>query len=198
MIQPAKVAAVALLLLVAPSLAQAHTGGGTIPGFSAGFLHPWGGLDHLLAMFAVGLLAARLGGRALWVVPGAFVSVMALGALLGLSGIHLPGAEYLILASVIVISLPVALASGMPTPLAMLLVAAFAVFHGHAHAGELSVDLGVEAYFAGFVLATALIHTLGVAAGVLAGRSSLGEPALRGVGAAVAAAGCILALTPIL
>jgi urease accessory protein len=138
--------AVALALaMTGPALA--HTGHGAAFSFSPGFLHPIGGLDHVLAMVAVGLLAAQLGGRALWLVPGTFVTVMALAAAAGVSGMPLPGTEYGILLSIVAISLPVALALGMPVTLAMLLVR-LRDLHGHAH----GVDSPGEAapYVAGF------------------------------------------------
>ncbi len=99
--------------------AFAHAGHEAAFGFWSGFLHPFGGLDHVLAMIAVGLLAAQLGGRALWLVPGTFVTVMALAAAAGVSGLPLPGTEYGILLSIVAISLPVAFALGMPVALAM-------------------------------------------------------------------------------
>ena len=185
---------VAALLAALPTAASAHTGVGHVFSFSSGFLHPLGGLDHLLAMFAVGLLAAQLGGRAVWLVPGSFVSVMVLAALAGLAGLPLPGTEYGILLSVIVIALPVALALGMPTGLAMALVGVFAVFHGHAHGAEIPADARTASYVAGFALATALIHAAGVFFGLLLGRVAAGTPVLRLAGAAIVLAGCALAL----
>src|SRR3989304_10103420 len=138
--------------------AFSHAGHGAAFSFSSGFLHPFGGLDHVLAMIAVGLLAAQLGGRALWLVPGAFVTVMALAAAAGVSGLPLPGTEYGILLSIVAISLPVALALGMHVAPAMALVGVFAIFHGHAHGAEFPVRSAVAPYIAGFALATALIH----------------------------------------
>jgi urease accessory protein len=184
----------AVLLLAAPNAALAHTGLGHAFGFSAGFAHPLGGLDHLLAMFAVGLLAAQIGARAIWLVPATFVSVMILGALVGMAGATLPGAEYGILLSVIAIALPVALALGMPTGLAMALVGVFAVFHGYAHGAEVPGDAHSGTYVAGFALATALIHAAGVSLGLLLGRVAAGSLALRVSGAAIVLVGCALAL----
>jgi urease accessory protein len=185
---------IASLLAALPTAASAHTAVGHAFSFSSGFLHPLGGLDHLLAMFAVGLLAAQLGGRAIWLVPATFVSVMVMGALAGMAGLQLPGTEYGILLSVIVIALPVAFALGMPTGLAMALVGVFAVFHGHAHGAEIPVGAGTGTYIAGFALATALIHAGGVFLGLLLGRLAAGTPALRLAGGAIALTGCILAL----
>lgn len=184
----------ALLLLVAP--AYAHTGAHLSFSFGSGFLHPLHGLDHLLAMFAVGLLAAQLGGRAIWLVPGAFVAMMIAGALLGMSGVEIPGVELGILLSAIAIALPVALAFGMPAPAAMAYVGVFALFHGAAHGAELPVAADAWPYVAGFALATALLHTAGIAVGLACGRATAGQGtlALRAAGGLVVLAGFGLAV----
>jgi urease accessory protein len=176
-----------------PDSAFAHAGHEAAFGFSSGFLHPFGGLDHVLAMIAVGLLAAQLGGRALWLVPGTFVTVMALAATAGVSGLPLPGTEYGILLSIVAISLPVAFALGMPVAPAMALVGVFAIFHGHAHGTEISVEAAAAPYVAGLALATALIHAAGISFGLALGRLAMGRPALRIAGGAIVLAGCILA-----
>jgi urease accessory protein len=181
---------IALLLLVAGP-AGAHTGVGTAFSFRSGFLHPLGGLDHLLAMFAVGLLAAQLGGRAIWLVPGAFVVMMMAGALAGFAGIEIPGAELGIVASIIAIALPVAFALGMPAVLAMAYVGFFAIFHGYAHGAELPAGAEAAPYIAGFAIATALIHAAGVGAGLASGQLATGQGryALRIAGGLVVLAG---------
>jgi urease accessory protein len=175
---------IALLLLVAGP-ASAHTGVGTVFSFQSGFLHPLGGLDHLLAMFAVGLLAVQLGGRAIWLVPGAFVVMMMAGALAGFAGIEIPGAELGIVASIIAIALPVAFALGMPAALAMAYVGFFAIFHGYAHGAELPAGADAAPYIAGFAIATALIHAAGVGFGLASGQLATGQGryALRIAGA---------------
>lgn len=185
----------ALALLVAGP-AGAHTGLGTAFSFQSGFLHPLGGLDHLLAMFAVGLLAAQLGGRVIWLVPGAFVVMMMAGALTGLAGIEIPGVEFGIVISIVVIALPVAFALGMPAALAMAYVGFFAVFHGYAHGAELPAEAGAAPYIAGFALATALIHGAGVGVGLACGRFAdrRGAYALRIAGGVVAIAGIGIAV----
>ena len=175
------------------SSAFAHAGHEAAFGFWSGFLHPFGGLDHVLAMVAVGLLAVQLGGRALWLVPGTFVTVMALGTVSGVSGLPLPGIEYGILLSIVAIALPVALALGMPITLAMLLVGVFAIFHGYAHGAELPAEAAAAPYIAGFALATALIHAAGLSLGLALGRLAIGLPALRIAGGTIVLAGCILA-----
>jgi urease accessory protein len=148
--------------LLAPVPAYAHTGANTVFSFSSGFLHPLGGLDHLLAMFAVGLLAAQLGGRAFWLVPGAFVTLMIAGAVLDHIGVDVPGVEYAISFSLVAIALPVAFALSTPAGVAMILVGVFAVFHGHAHGSELPSEGELLAYITGFATATALIHASGL------------------------------------
>ena len=147
--------------LGAPALA--HTGVGAHgSGFAAGFLHPLLGLDHLLAMLGVGLWAAQLGKRATWMVPMAFVAVMAAGAVLACSGVALPMVELGIAGSVLVIGALVALGAHMPVVPAMIIAGAFALFHGHAHGTELPGFAAPIAYGAGFVAATALLHAAGV------------------------------------
>ena len=170
--------------LLAPAPAYAHTGANTVFSFSSGFLHPLGGLDHLLAMFAVGLLAAQLGGRALWLVPSAFIAMMIGGAWLGFAGIGLPRVEYAISLSLVVIALPVALPLKVPSGIAMLLVGIFAIFHGNAHGADLPAEAGMAAYMAGFTVATALVHATGIGFGLV----MKGVPA-RAAAAAVGAIG---------
>lgn len=186
----APVSFAAVLFLAEP--AAAHQGMLAESGFVSGFAHPLGGLDHLLAMFAVGLLAARLGGRAIWLVPGAFVSTMLAGAVAGLAGVAIPGVELGIALSIVAISLPAALAFGMPATVAMAYVGTFALFHGNAHGLEIPASAGAAPYMAGFTVGTALIHAAGVAvglAGLLAGRNA--APA-RLAAAAIAATGLVL------
>jgi len=175
---------------------SAHTGADVVFSFSSGFVHPLGGIDHLLAMFAVGLLAVQLGGRAIWLVPGAFVGMMVVGALIGASGLALSGVELGIAASTVAIALPVALALGMPAALAMAYVGFFALFHGCAHGAELPVDAYAAPYAAGFTLATAIIHGAGMASGLAIGRvEAFGRAhGLRTAGAIVAIAGISLAV----
>jgi urease accessory protein len=184
----------ALTLFAAP--AYAHTGGHTAFSFESGFLHPFGGLDHLLAMFAVGLLAVQVGGRAIAMVPAAFVGMMIVGALVGLSGAEIPGIELGIVFSVIAIALPVALAFGLPAPAAMAYVGFFALFHGFAHGAELPSHGEAVPYVVGFAIATALVHVAGIAVGVACGRfaAERGSLALRTAGGAVVLAGLAVAV----
>jgi urease accessory protein len=133
-------------------------------GFVHGFAHPMGGLDHILAMVAVGVFAFVLGGRALWLVPLSFVGMMVVGFALGLNGVNLPFVELGIALSSVVIGGAAALKAPMPVAGAMTLVGVFAVFHGHAHGAEMPESAGGLAYAAGFVAATAALHVAGIGA----------------------------------
>ena len=182
-----------LVLLLTAGPALAHTGAGTAFSFQSGFFHPLGGLDHLLAMFAVGLFAAQLGARAIWLVPGAFVAMMMAGALAGFAAIGIPGVEFGTTISIVAIALPVAVALGMPAALAMTYVGFFALFHGYAHGAELPAQADAAIYVAGFALATALIHAAGIACGRMSARR--GRHALRVAGGLVGIIGLGLALS---
>jgi urease accessory protein len=181
-------AATAILL---PTAASAHTGAGSAVGFVHGFVHPVSGIDHVLAMIAVGIFAANLGGRALWAVPATFVSVMALGGALGMAGIAVPFVEAGIAASVVVLGLAVALRWQWPVAAAMALVGSFAVFHGHAHGAEMPVDASGFEYAAGFMIATALLHAVGIGFGLGIARFGRAHApqAIRFGGVAMAVAG---------
>src|SRR5438876_5599961 len=144
-------------LTLIPTAAFAHPGIGDAHGFVAGFAHPLGGLDHILAMVTVGIFAWQLGGRALWLVPASFVLAMAAGGALGMAGLAVPFVEVGIAVSVIVLGAMVALGTKAPLPIAMALAALFAVFHGHAHGSEMPLDAGSIVYGAGFLLASALL-----------------------------------------
>ena len=158
--------AAALSAILSPAAAWAHVGAGSTVGFVHGFVHPVTGIDHVLAMIAVGMFAANLGGRALWAVPLSFVSVMALGGALGVAGIAIPFVEAGIAISVIVLGLAVALRWQWPVAAAMALVGVFAIFHGHAHGAEMPVDAAGLEYGLGFMLATALLHGVGIGLGL--------------------------------
>jgi len=182
--------AACLTLAVGPALA--HTGVLSVSGFAAGFGHPIGGFDHVLAMVAVGILAAQQGGRAVWLVPAAFVAMMAVGGALGISGVALPYVEPGIAGSAVVLGAVIAAGRRMPVAAAMGLAGAFAVFHGHAHGTEMPVDARGLAYGAGFVLATAMLHAAGIGLG--AGTAKAGRAlAVRLGGGAIALAGLALA-----
>jgi urease accessory protein len=177
-----------LIAIFAASAAQAHTGHGTAGGFTSGFLHPFFGWDHVVAMVAVGLWGAVLGAPALWLLPVVFPVVMALGGALGVAGVPLLGVEAGIALSGVVLGLLVAFAVRAPLWIAGVIVGAFAVFHGHAHGTELPAAADPMAYSAGFVIATGLLHLAGIAIGLLWGRP-WGSWAVRSAGALVAAVG---------
>ena len=186
----------AALVALAAHPAAAHTGGAQTLGFAAGFLHPLAGLDHVLAMVAVGLLAALLGGRALLAVPGAFLGAMLIGGTLGWLGASLPLVEVAIVASVIVLGGMVTSGRRIPVTLATVLAAAFGLFHGHAHGTEMTAAASALSYGLGFNSATALLHAGGIASARLADwtAQSAGRAAVRMGGGAIAALGLVLVL----
>ena len=182
-------ALLAAFALAAP-LAQAHEGAGLAGGFMSGFAHPLLGWDHVVAMLAVGLWGAFLGAPALWLLPVVFPLVMAAGGALGVLGVPLPAVEIGIAVSAIALGGVVAGALRPPLWVAALLVALFAVFHGHAHGTELPQAASPLAYSLGFVVATGLLHLTGIALGLLT-RWPAGRIAVRGMGAGIALLGVL-------
>jgi len=172
------------LAFTLPNFAFAHTGIGSTLGFTHGFGHPISGIDHTFAMVLVGLLAYQLGGRALWLVPSAFVALMAVGGAIGIAGYGMPMVETGIAISVVVLGASVAMKMKTPTVVATGIVGLFAIFHGHAHGAEMPADVAGLAYAGGFVVATALLHAAGVGLGFLIERieGSHGLSASRVVG----------------
>jgi urease accessory protein len=175
----------ALMILLLPAVALAHTGHGEASGFAAGLAHPVLGPDHLLAMVAVGLWAALTGGRALWAWPAAFVGAMLVGGLAGAGAGALPVVEPLILASVIIIGAAAALALRVSPWAALPALALFGAAHGHAHGVE---GPGGADYALGFVIATLALHGAGIAL------ARLGQTGARVLGGGVALAGVVLAV----
>lgn len=185
------ITSIVMLSSIATSYFFAHAGHGSSSGFFHGLMHPVGGLDHILAMVAVGVWAAMLGGRAVWLVPASFISVMALGGALGIAGLEIPMLEQGIGASVVVLGLLIAIAAKVPVGVASMVVGFFALFHGSAHGAEMPFAESGIAYGAGFLIATALLHLCGVGLGVLLERFS--APVIcRTAGAAVAIAGGLM------
>jgi len=183
-----------LAVFLLPALAQAHPGiPGHTHGFANGLAHPVTGLDHICAMVAVGLWAAQRGGRALWLVPSVFVSVMALGGALGMAAVPIPFVEPGIAASVLVLGVLIAAAVRLPLPASALLVGVFAVFHGYAHGVEMPGSASGLACGLGFVAATASLHLLGIGFGLLAQRFASAR-LVRCAGGAIAACGVYLCL----
>jgi len=182
-----------LIVLVAamvawPRLALAHVAGGEAAGFWSGLSHPVSGLDHVLAMISVGLWGAQLGAPAVWMLPVTFPMVMALGGMLGLLGLSLPGVEIGIALSAIVLGFMIFREARPPLWVAAVVVGLFAIFHGHAHGTELPEGQSGLLYSIGFVVATGLLHATGIAIG-LVHTWSAGKIALRAAGALVAMAG---------
>ena len=180
--------AVLLPMLLWAQIAFAHPQAGEAKGFLTGFRHPISGLDHVLAMVAVGLWGAQLGNPAIWLLPVAFPMVMAFGGMLGLMGVPLPGVEYGIAASAILLGAAVLFEMRPPLVLAAVLVGIFAIFHGHAHGTELPPGQSGLLYSMGFVIATGCLHAVGISIGAVH-RWLWGQRLLRFAGAVVAMGG---------
>lgn len=182
---------VLLLAILTPFIAQAHPGHPPA-GLGQGFVHPLTGLDHLLAMFAVGLWAAQIGGRARYYVPIAFVVTMILGGVLGMGRVPIPWVEQGIVASVFVLGLLIALATRPKLAVTIQVVATFALFHGHAHGTEMVSGSSGLAYALGFAGATALLHAAGIGLGLFLNHKAE-DTWLRAAGAGIAFSGIVLA-----
>jgi urease accessory protein len=186
-----------LLILCVMSLLSdsvlAHTGIGDIDGFHAGFWHPIGGADHLLAMIAVGLWAAQMGGKSIWIMPTAFVTLMTLGGILAISGIHLPYVEEGILTSVLVLGILIAAALKFRLLISTGIIGSFALFHGHAHGAEMPLAIEAISYCIGFALSTALLHATGITSGFILHKLNI-EKIVRWTGSAIAFGGIYLAV----
>ncbi len=179
---------VVFLVVLFPIAAYAHIQAGEAGGFASGLSHPVSGLDHVLAMVAVGLWGAQLGMPAIWVLPVAFPMMMAFGGMLGLMGAPLPGVEIGIAVSAMVLGALVLGGVRMPLAAAVIVVGFFAVFHGHAHGTELQAGQNAVLYSLGFVIATGLLHAVGIGIGLIQ-RWDLGRKVLRGAGGLVLAGG---------
>ncbi|HET9832594.1 MAG TPA: HupE/UreJ family protein [Vicinamibacterales bacterium] len=179
---------VLLLVLCWVRVAEAHVQHGEAAGFVTGFTHPISGLDHVLAMIAVGLWGAQLGAPAVWLLPVAFPMVMALGGMVALIGVPLPGTEIGIAVSAILLGGAVMSEARPPLVIAASIAAFFAIFHGYAHGAELPSGGDGLLYSIGFVVATGGLHAVGIAIGVVH-RWSWGRKALRLAGGAVGTAG---------
>ena len=177
-----KMLSIVTLLMLGAGPALAHPGHGSTASFAAGIAHPFGGLDHIAVMVAVGLWAALKGGRALWLWPAAFVGVMLAGAGLGMAHVPVPLVEPGILASVVALGLLVALAVDLPVWTGAATVAVFALLHGHAHGTEVAETVSGAEYVAGFALATVTLHGVGIGFAQLMTRAHL-RPLVRIAGA---------------
>ncbi len=171
-----------------PAAAHAHAQVGEASGFATGFFHPLTGLDHIIAMVAVGLWGAQLGSPAIWMLPVTFPLVMAFGGFLGLIGVPLPGVEIGIALSGVLLGAAVMTESRPPLFVAAAVVAIFAICHGHAHGAELPPGTSGLIYSIGFVVATGLLHACGIGVGTIH-RWSYGRLALRALGGLISAGG---------
>lgn len=179
------------LLLISKISLSAHSGAGEVSGFMSGLAHPGVGADHILAMFAVGLLAAQMGGRALLYLPLSFIGVMSAGAAVGIHGVNVPFVEEGILASVLVFGAIIGFGAKMPIAAICSVVGVFAIFHGAAHGSEMPLNINGFEYGAGFVFATAMLHMVGIAIGAAINRAAKSK-FLRLMGGAITAAGAAL------
>ncbi len=180
--------AIFTLAMLRAQPALAHPQKGAAVGFVTGFLHPISGPDHVLAMVAVGLWGAQLGAPAIWLLPVAFPMVMAFGGMLGLMGVPIPGVEYGIAASAILLGAAVMFEVRPPLGLAAALVGFFAICHGHAHGTELPPNQSALLYSMGFVIATGCLHGVGIGIGSVY-QWTWGQKLVRAAGAVISVGG---------
>jgi urease accessory protein len=185
------IAALAALLVTTPTLAVAHPGG-QIHDLWHGFAHPLTGLDHLIAMLAIGVFAAQLGGRARWLVPVTFIVVMALATAAGMLALTIPHVETGIALSVLLLGAAIAFSVNVSLPLAMSIAGLFAVFHGYAHGAEMPAAASGVLFGLGLIVATALLNTVGVAFGLLIGQATGGRQIAQLAGGAAVVVGAVL------
>jgi urease accessory protein len=180
--------ALALGLTLLSQSAAAHIIQGAQGGFASGFEHPLTGPDHFLAMFAVGLWGAQMGGRQVWTLPVTFPLIMVIGGVIGMAGLPLPAVEIGIALSIMALGLAIALAWRPAEWVALILIAYFALCHGYAHGAELPLSADPADYAIGFVLATGMIHLFGIGVGLGLHKPAGGKLA-RGLGALIGAGG---------
>ena len=188
---------VAVITILFATPAWAHTGAGASGGFLHGFTHPLSGLDHFLAMVAVGMWSAFLGRPLVWVLPVTFPLIMIVGGAFAVLGVPVPMVEGLIAASVVVLGVAILVGWRAPAAVAVAMIATFGFVHGYAHGTELPHAALPAAYASGFVLATVLLHLSGIALGLALTRQPVGMMPLRTVGALIAATGVWLAAAPL-
>lgn len=182
----------ALLFAAIPGVVYAHDGTNLgLGGFLSGIVHPVLGYDHLLAMLSVGIISAQIGGRAIWTVPATFVSVMAVGGVLGLINIGLNVTELGIAVSLVILGLVIAAERKIPTVVVMIGVGFFAIFHGYAHGSEMPDTAEPVLYALGFLVGTALIHIAGVVIGDISRHYESGKIALRVGGVLISLVGLL-------
>ncbi|MFQ5560031.1 MAG: HupE/UreJ family protein [Thermodesulfobacteriota bacterium] len=188
---PTRVLLALLAALLLPTLAHAHTGAGHGTGLLHGIGHPLGGLDHILAMAAVGIWAAQTSDRAVWAVPTTFVTVMAVGGAMGLAGTAIPFVEHGIVMSVLILGVLIMAAVRLPLAASAAVIALFALFHGHAHGAETPAALSGVSYGIGFILTTTVLHVSGIFFGLSLQKSARLQT-VQYAGAAIAAGGVFL------
>jgi urease accessory protein len=184
----ANIVAIAILSIACATPALAHPGHGVFS-FSSGVLHPLLGLDHLLAAFAVGVLACRLGGLAVLLLPATFLSMMVVGAVVAHSGLAFGGAEFLIAASVVLLGVAIAFDGCVPAATAAVAIGAFAFAHGQSHGAEIPASATLAMYVAGFVFATGVLYALGLG---LARKLARRVDIVRTIGALIAVSGAVI------
>ncbi|MFI8479019.1 HupE/UreJ family protein [Pseudomonas sp. NPDC078700] len=175
-----------LIIMLVSTGAQAHSG------VQAGWLHPLSGMDHLLAMIAIGAWSTQMGGRAIWIVPSAFVCSMMVGGVLGFEQVDLPGVEIGICMSVVLLGLAIAFEKTFPVVIASIGVGIFGMFHGYAHGYEMPVMDNKLTYSAGFLSSTAFLHVVGAVGALLLFKLARGRVILRVLGAICALLGVYL------
>ncbi len=175
----------------APVLLFAHPGFGNSTGFVHGFAHPLSGLDHMIAMVAIGIWAVQVGGKATWLIPLSFVSMMIAGAVLGASGIALPFVETGIIMSVLILGVLIIASVRMPVILGMIVAGLFALCHGHSHGTEIPATASGIAFIAGFTLSTVMLHLGGIGLGYTAAKVSK-EKLVRLAGIPIFIAGLVM------
>ncbi|MBD3673941.1 MAG: HupE/UreJ family protein [Planctomycetaceae bacterium] len=176
-------------LTASPAMAHPQHAFSSSGGFLEGLTHPWFGLDHLLAMVTVGLLAVRMGRKAIWMLPASFLGCLGLGAMLGLIGGSLPLVEVGIALSVVLLGASLMFRSDFPLLSVVLVMGGMGLFHGHAHGTEMPTLATPAYYFTGFFMATAALHTLGIVSGKYLTQSDHGIRFLRLAGAVISCAG---------
>ena len=178
-----------IFFVFAPAAALAHPGHDGAGGLVHGLVHPVTGIDHVLAMIAVGVLAAQYAGRALWLVAMSFLVAMAAAGAIGMAGIPVQIVEAGIGLSIVVLGLMIAFQFKPPTLVAMVVVGYFALFHGYAHGSEMPNGLAGLSFAAGFLVATALLLSAGVGLGLLLQRRTLSRRLIQAGGGAMALVG---------
>jgi len=178
-------------VLFTPILLYLHPQIGSSSGFMTGFAHPLNGLDHMIAMFAVGLWAVQVGGKGIWLIPLAFVCMMIAGGILGMSGVTVPFVETGIIMSVLILGVLLVASARLPIAAGMVLMGIFALFHGHSHGTEIPATVSGLAFSAGFALSTVMLHSAGIAAGLTLRKASKMK-VLRYAGAAIIASGIMM------